>query len=293
MEYDYLMYTTNDQRCRSVRLWQYGLLNEVRPPLEHKIIGCARDGDGWGILMHDLSEGLFTEDNPFSQNFVLEFLDRLVRLHARFWNDPRLEDPRLGLNDSVSRLKLFSLKLAQGYQGAQMRNTSKVIIDSWEVLESLVEPDVFQILSSLSENPEPLAAALERYPYTLIHGDYRPDNLAYLEPDQGVVFDWHMASRSLMSVDLVFFIRGLGVRNSIGKAGAIRYYRNKLETYLGFSFDDDTWQAMLDLGHLTDAVLIAAFHAYLSKRDKEPWKAHWEMMMKEHVQSTRNGLRWL
>jgi len=293
MEYDWLMYTTNDQRCRSVRLWQYGLLDEMRPYIKHKIIACGRDGDGWGILMHDLSDGLFTEDRPFSQNLELEFLDRLARLHARFWNDPRLEDSRLGLNDHVSRLKLMSLKLAQGYQGDQMRSRLRIGMESWEILESLVEPDIFQILSSLSENPEPLAAALERYPYTLIHGDYREDNLAYLEPDQAVVFDWHLSSRTLMTVDLVFFMER-HVRNSIEQAGAIRYYRNKLKTYLGFSFNDDTWQAMLDLGYLIDAVLIAAFHAYLSKHAEKPERrAHWEMRIKEHTQGIREGLRWL
>ena len=167
-------------------------------------------------------------------------------------------------------------------------------MDSWEILESLVEPDIFQLLSSLDEDLEPLAAALERYPYTLIHGDYRQDNLAYLEPKQAVIFDWHLSSRVLMTVDLVFFLSGPDVRNSVEEAGAIRYYRNKLETYLGNSFRDDNWQAMLDLGYLIDAVFMAAFRAYLSKHAKKlELRVHWEMQIKKHTQSIRKGLRWL
>jgi len=293
-EFDYLILATNDQRCRSVRLWQYGLLDELRPHIDHKIIACAQDGDGWGILMQDLSEGLFSGDRPITPSQVTVFLDRLARLHARFWNDPRLGDPQIGLNDITARLKVTSPRLAQKQNGDQRGPLPRAIRQGWEILEYLIEPDIFQILSSLSENPEPLAAALERYPYTLIHGDYRNANLAHLEPDQAVVFDWHLASRTLMTVDLAFFMGGPVVRKSIEQIDAIRYYQEKLETYLGFTFNDETWQAMLDLGHLTDAVYKAAFHAYLSKHHQKPeLRLRFEMMMKEHIQNTRKGIRWL
>ena len=161
------------------------------------------------------------------------------------------------------------------------------------MLETIIEPDVFQIANELNENPESLAAALKRYPYTLLHGDYRGANLAYLEPDQVAVFDWHLSSRALMTLDLAFFSGGYFVRNAMGKAGAIRYYRDKLESYLGFSFDDDTWQVMLDLGNLIDAFFIC-FRAFFYMNAKEPeWKAFHKIQIEECVKSIRAGLRWL
>ena len=54
IESDWLMYATGDQQGRSVRLWQYGLLDRLSPHLEHLTIACAYDGEGWAILMHDL-----------------------------------------------------------------------------------------------------------------------------------------------------------------------------------------------------------------------------------------------
>ena len=293
-EFDYLMYVTNDQRCRSVRLWQYGLLDDLRPHIEHKIIACARDGDSWVILMQDISAGLFRGwENMIPPKLVPVFLDRMARLHATFWNDPRLRDPCIGLNDHITRLNLTSPKLARDHVGDQMGVLPTFVREGWENLETLLDPEVARILCSLRDDPTPLVTALDRFPYTLIHGDYRDANLAYLAPNQPIFFDWHLSSRTLMTVDLAWFISGHAIRNSIGKTGAIRYYRNKLETYLGSTFENDTWQVMLDLGNLADALTIC-FPAYLYKIvEKLEEKAHFKMLVNECNTIVRDGLRWL
>jgi ubiquinone/menaquinone biosynthesis C-methylase UbiE len=294
LEHDYLMFTSDDRRGRAVRLWQYGLLDELRPEIEHKIIACARDGDGWGILMHDLSDGLFGgEDHTMPPRLVEVFLDRLARLHARFWNDPRLLDPRVGLSDATNRLRITSLKLAQQQNGDQRGVVPTWVREGWEILEAILEPDAFLQMRHLNENPKPLFEALKRYPYTLVHSDYRQANLAFLEPDQAVVFDWHWASHGLMTVDLAWFTGGDYVQNSIGKVEAIRYYRDKLETYLGTIFAEDIWQAMLGLGDLVDALTIC-FPAYWSKHAEKPeWRDYFLRSVKECIQQMHNGLRWL
>ena len=294
MAHDWQMYASDDQRCRAVRLWQYGLLDELRPDIEHEIIACGRDGDGWGILMHDLSDGLFGgEDRAMTPRLVLEFLDRLARLHAQFWDDPRLKDPKVGLINTTNRLQLTSARLAQQLTGDQHGVIPIWIREGWEILETALEPDLFLHLRHLYEHPQSLLEALERYPYTLVHGDYRDANLAYLEPDQAVVFDWQAATHGLMTVDLAWFTGGVHVRNSIGKADAIHYYRNRLATYLGTDFDDSTWQAMLGLGKLVNAFTIC-FPAYLSNHAKDPeWRAYFKMRIEDDKQSIREGMRWL
>ena len=52
---DWIMFASDDQLCRSVTLWQYGLLDQLRPHLEHKIIACSHDNADWAILMEDLT----------------------------------------------------------------------------------------------------------------------------------------------------------------------------------------------------------------------------------------------
>ena len=96
---DWIMFTSGDNYCRSVMLWQYGLLDRLRPHMEHKILACAQDDSSWAILMEDLTGGVFSRERPMPQEVVLMFLDALARLHATFWNDPILNDPQLGLCD--------------------------------------------------------------------------------------------------------------------------------------------------------------------------------------------------
>ena len=110
---DWIMFASADEQCRAVRLWQYGLLDQLRPHLEHKIIACAHDNAGWAILMIDLTGHVYGWDKPLDPALVPVFLDRLARLHAAFWNDPRLSDPRLGLSDVAQLLDQTSLPTAQ------------------------------------------------------------------------------------------------------------------------------------------------------------------------------------
>jgi len=92
---DWIMFASDDKYCRSVRLWQYGFLDQLRPKLEHKIVTCARDGDGWAILMDDLTGHVYAWDRPMEAKLVPVFLDVLAMFHATYWNDPRLKEPRL------------------------------------------------------------------------------------------------------------------------------------------------------------------------------------------------------
>ena len=46
LERDWIMRLTDDRHCRSVALWQHGLLDRVRHRIEHAILACARDRTG-------------------------------------------------------------------------------------------------------------------------------------------------------------------------------------------------------------------------------------------------------
>ena len=164
------------------------------------------------------------------------FLDRLARLHAAFWNDPRLPDPRLGLCDPAQLLDQSSLPMAQKHTNLSMGVIPEWVRGGWEVMEELLDPDIFMHLKSLIEDPQPLFEALSRYPYTLLHGDYRAENLAH--PDRPVAFDWQEATRSLMTIDLAWFAKQGFVQEAMGQAQAIGFYRNDLEQYLNRRFDD-------------------------------------------------------
>jgi len=277
-------------------------LDELRPHLDHKIIACTRDGDGWGILMHDLGDRFFGGwERSIPSKLVPVFLDRLARLHAAFWNDPRLDDPRLGLSDIDKKLKWAAFALTSKENDPLEKipvwhDLIRVWIrEGWKILAEQLDRDVYRQLSRLRDDPKPLLDALARYPYSLLHSDYRAENLAYLEPHQPVAIDWQLATRSLMTVDLAWFTNQWSdVFETIGKTRMQNDYRQHLEMYLGTRFDDRDWKTMVDLGELVDVVFSACVPAYWFKHTDVPEeRAFLENQVKQTNQIVREGMRWL
>jgi hypothetical protein len=274
LDSDYIMFTSNDHKGRAVRLWQYGLLDRLQPYLKHEIVACSQDHDGWAILMTDLTGKVYTWDKAMPPRRVPAFLDALARLHSMFWDDPQLKDGRLGLCDSAVLLKQTSLAVAQG----QLDNSKGVIpawiVGGWEVMKELLDPGVFELMNNLNENPLPLLEVLGSYPYTLLHGDYRAENLACVN-GYPVALDWQNSSYSLMTVDLIWFTKHGYVCDTLGQTQAISYYRQRLETYLGKQFDELEWQAMVELGYVVDALRSLCFTAYWYKHADQPKHRRW------------------
>ena len=289
---DWIMFASNDFRCRSVTLWQYGLLDRLLPHLEHKILAGARDCEGWAILMDDLTGHVYSWDSPMPPGLAPVFLDQLARIHAAFWNNPQLKDPRLGLCSLEQLLNQTSLPMTQKYQHLTMGVIPEWVRDGWKVMEELLDRDVFLAMQNLSEAPQPLFDALSGYPFTLLHGDYRSENLAH--PNHPVALDWQESTCSLMTIDLAWFAKNGYVRDTFGEAQAIRYYRERLESNLKGAFDDLEWQAMVDLGYLVDALRSTCFAAYWYEHaDREESRQWNEQAIRRRNQQVRDALRWL
>jgi Ser/Thr protein kinase RdoA (MazF antagonist) len=232
---------------------------------------------------------------------LLLIIDALARLHATFWNDPILNDERIGLCDSARILNGTSLPVARKRPIPNNSNSpiAEWVEEGWEIMADLVDRDVFEQMYGLIEDPRSLFAALDRYPYTLLHGDFRDANLAVLPQERLVAFDWQFAARSLMTIDLAWFTGNLASFNfedgePMSRAQADLFYRQRLETYLQKRFDDQHWEAMLDLGYLVNALRTTCLSAYFSKHGDNPeWRKSERAEVMEKGQQVRNALRWL
>jgi len=292
---DWIMFSSADHQCRSVALWQYGLLDKIHPQVEHEILGCARDGDGWAILMNDLTGFVHSWDKSIPPEQISVFLDSLARIHAAFWNDQSLNDARLGLCDVTTLIDQTSPIVARKYVDGGLGVLPTWINGGWQVMKDLLDPDVFAQMNNLIENRQPLLDALSRYPSALLHGDYRADNLAY--PNYPSVLDWQEASCALMTIDLAWFVLQDFGRENIEKTEIINYYRRQLEAYLHQRFDDTDWQAMLDLGFLVNALRSTCFPAYWYKQNdienNIQERDYHENRVKMRNQQVRDAMRWL
>jgi hypothetical protein len=104
-----------------------------------------------------------------------------------------------------------------------------------------------------------------------------------------------MASYNLCTVDLAWFASlGATVRRTLSLDRAAEYYRQRLECYLGHCFEPATWQAMLELGFLFDALRVGCLIAFFSVRNDNETDRAWRRAQVMGLNNQiRAGAKWL
>lgn len=119
----------------------------------------------------------------------------LAHLHASFWDDARLEEARAwlpGLNGTP--------RLARAVYGPGRRQFFK------EARE-LLPAGFMDAMDWVYENVEAVLDAIAAPPITLLHGDFRLDNLLFGE-DETFAVDWQSVARGRGVLDWAYFALG-------------------------------------------------------------------------------------
>jgi hypothetical protein len=292
---DWLMRATNDTRCRSVTLWEHGLLDQLPPEIDHAMLACARDGDNWAILLRDVSADLLPTARFSLADHEL-MLAAMAALHAAFWSSPRLADPELGLCELRDVYTMFAPQTGEREAGGTDEVPQR-ILEGWELVKTAVPPDVADTVLTLLHDPAPLCAALDRYPHTLVHGDWRHANqgISRSHPPQLILLDWQLAVAAPPGVELG---RGLGTNSAllpVSKEAAIAFYRQELARRLGPCFEAAWWEPQLALGLLGGfvqdgwAIVLKATHWHVGAAAR----AHWQADLAWWAEQVRAGAKWL
>ena len=298
---DWIAMATDDHLCRSVRVWQFGLLDRTLPHMKHGILAACQDGAEYALLMQDVSKGLIPFNSVLTHKTIVAMLDALAALHATFWEDEALNHPELGLA-KLESLVSFGWP-SQWHRYPHAETTLAMLRQGWEVLFELLEPDVRDALQSIMQRPQPLFDALAKFPATLAHGDYRLDNLAHFPASEElVVFDWQFASYAPATICMCWFVMSMSGNVTRGDAmssiSARRqeyfwYYHQKLFEHLGARFDQSLWQPMLDLGSVVEVLRKGNWHALFSVTGDEEEKAYMRRSVDTYNDVVRKGLTWL
>jgi hypothetical protein len=257
-EWDWIMRATDDRLGREALVWTSGLLDRLPPEVTHPIVAAARDGDGWAILMHDVTDALIPPHDPYTGAAISEadhacFLDALAALHARFWNEAAVAASTPGLCSPEDRYRAFSPDTGWR-EGDGPDVYPRIIREGWDLLPTLIDPAAADLIVGLVNDPGPLTAAQARYPQTIVHGDPRPPNLGRLENGASttrvVLLDWHFVGPSVPGVDLTWYLYTTGPGRSLCREAVIAGYRERLACRLGSRFDQDWWQPQLELSLL-------------------------------------------
>ncbi|MEW5957703.1 MAG: hypothetical protein AB1801_08275 [Chloroflexota bacterium] len=296
LAWDWQMRATGDCCCRSVGLWQHGIFDRLPPEIDPVVVACARDGDGWAILMRDVGRFMLPYA-PIKKLHNEIFLEAMAALHAAFLNDPALTNPDLNLCDSGHVYTIFGPETGRRELG-RGDEVPKRILEGWELVKTKLPADVAEVVLALVNDPRPLGAALSRYPFTLVHGDWRHANQG-LSRIQGrpraILLDWQLAAVVAPAVDLARYLGTNSALLPVSKEACLACYRRRLARRLGEAFGENWWQPQLELsllgGFVQDgwAIVLKAATWEITAHQRDHWQAdlHW------WAEQVRAGARWL
>jgi hypothetical protein len=266
---DWIAEATEDPGCREVALWRRGVLARLPWEVATPVLACARDGAGWAILMRDLGD-VWLGDAPLTQAQHESLLAGVAGLHAAFWDDPEIADPRLGLCTLERYLGMFAPETCRRL-ARRPDDFHAVAWLGWEALGDVLDPPLAARIRELIADPRPLCATLRRLPQTLVHGDVGPGNVGLLggEPPRAVVIDWQLATRGPAGLDLASYLMDFAPLLPEGPDHTIARYQALLTRRLGRRVDAGAWPAQWELAALGAFVRMAWAYAYHIARDAD------------------------
>jgi len=148
----------------------------------------------------------------------------------------------------------------------------------------------------LRADPATLLRALERYPQTVIHGDWKMRNLAIRrEPERRVILlDWAVVGPAPPAVELGWYLSVNCARLPVSKEATTECYKQALKLRLGSRFDEDWWRPQLDLALLGAFVQVGWPKAYNAVHAEDPaQRAREREELAWWSARAREGARWL
>jgi hypothetical protein len=302
--WDWVMRVSGDYHCRPVLAWQAGVLDRVPPVIEHGMVACARDGEGWALLMRDVGGAMIPPGGiQISEDENALFLESMAALHASFWNDPEAADTAVGFCDLWNRYACFSPPVMEP-ESRGPDAVPRLALEGWKRFPSLVNPEIARSIGGLLHSVQPLVDALSRYPQTVAHGDWKLGNLGIIRPQAGptwsprkarvVLLDWALVGPAPPAADLAWYLALNSARLPVSKERCIALYRASFSRRLGDRFDSDWWLPQLEL------CLLGAFVQFgwekslgASQGETEEVRARERAELAWWSDRARAGLHWL
>jgi hypothetical protein len=169
-------------------------LNALLTPISRWIV--KRNAHRYVLLIEDLAPARVGDQLAGAEPAVLaHVLEAAARMHARFWQSPRLEEP----------FWLTRQNLGARMRHGLYRRSRKAFRARYD---RLLRDERAAAVAWLDRNGIALQTALgAEAPRTLIHGDLRFDNV-FLYEEQAIFADWQLVGSGAAAYDLAYFLSG-------------------------------------------------------------------------------------
>lgn len=255
----------------TVELWRRGILQDLPDEIAQPIVAVAHDTTRpalAALLMRDVGEWLVPAvDDPVPAAQNERFLDHMAALHVAFWETGRAIDV---VTPADRYLELSPRMAAAEAALGQDHLVPRLVAQGWPLLES-VAPKAAAVVVPLVHEPGPLVDALAGTPQTLVHGNWKLDNLGTDAAGRTILLDWETPGRGAGTADLAWYLAINCRRLPCSKEQAIDLYRAALERR---GIDTAAWwERQLDLALLGALVQFGWEKALGGYDDELAW---WE-----------------
>jgi hypothetical protein len=212
-------------------VWKTGAFARVPQPIDHAMLAMEEHGDGWIVVMRDVSDGVLDEGRVLSRSESRRILEATDALHAEFWGE---QTP-----GALPLLERYSVMTPKGAAFAEHLNTPipALIRRGWELFGDVAPADVTDQMHALLDEPASLVRAFGDSPTTLIHGDVRLHNLG-LSDERVIMLDWEVVGTAPPAVDIAWYLIISATRIDASREQVIDDYRD----IAGERFDARAWE---------------------------------------------------
>jgi hypothetical protein len=248
---DWIIQMTSDHAMREAQIAASDVLEPLAPGLRSPSIAAASDGDGFALLMRDLTEHLLPSEGVLPPETWDRILNAMASMHAHFWQTPIIDG--IGWCGLSEYLLFLSEPAGRRLHEAGLMEVGFRV--GWERFHAAVEPAVSGFVRGLHRDPAPFVAACNLLPRTLLHHDVKVANIAIAE---GTVwlFDWALAGYGPVGCDLGLLLGINSTRLPSTFEDIAARYREHLERELGVAIDADAWAREWAVAHVTGLMLF-------------------------------------
>ena len=266
---DWTMRAAGVDGSTTLELWRRGILAQLPDCINQPIVAIAYEHGVTVLLMRDVGDWLVpVSDDAVPLDQHLRFLDHMAAMHAAFWQTP--DDIDIVSN----RTRYLELSPQTAEREEALGSTHPVpplIGQGWPLLAE-VAPAAAAIVTPLAHDPTPLVDALADTPHTLVHGNWKLDNLGTDPEQRTILLDWELPGRGPALSDLAWYLAINCRRLPHSKEDAIVAYREALERR---GIDTEPWWSrQLGLCLLGALVQFGWEKAFSGYDDELVWWEH-------------------
>ncbi len=242
--------------------WLEGATRTLPLPLANPTLDASLhpERDEWWLLMDDVSPGIVSRSG-WTELQTQRLFEAMAVFHAQHWHAH--DTPPAGvanLTGTTALLVEIALHESTGHasatwaaRSAEQFQVPRMLLPGFLEAAGHGNADFYL---TLLRHWRAIVAALGAHPPTLLHGDLRRANIAFVEK-QVVLFDWELAALGSAAADLAWhwFLHYWAYPPDDGRRPEDRLwlrdaYLDRLESELGLPVDRNAFRAAWELGWL-------------------------------------------